>query len=81
MNINIVKTLKFDRNETCSQGLSHPVYRVIKYAMGLKPGEGILVLVNDDDWASVIRNIAAVKGLNVQDGGREGEFLRLILYR
>jgi TusA-related sulfurtransferase len=79
--VSVVKTLKFDKNESCSQGMSHPVYRVIKYAEELKPGEGLIIMVNDYDWAMVIRNIASVKGLGVRDEGKEEDFIKVLVYR
>jgi len=79
--VNVVRTLKFDKNESCSQGMSHPVYKVIKYAEELGRGEGLLVMVNDYDWAMVIRNIATVKGLRVKDEDKEGEFIKVLVYR
>ncbi|WP_069806372.1 hypothetical protein [Vulcanisaeta thermophila] len=82
--IRIMETLIFDRNESCEQGLRHPLYQIIDDARELRPGEGIRVLINDYDWIMVIKNSLKLigEGIDIKDNGKAmGDFTELIIYR
>ncbi len=83
MGLKIVKTIKFDKNESCEMGLRHPIYVLLDEAKKLNPNEGLRVLVNDYDWLMVIRNtIALLKDLGYRDVGDIGDsFHEIIIYR
>ncbi|ABW01433.1 hypothetical protein [Caldivirga maquilingensis] len=83
MAINITKTVKFDRNESCETGLRHPIYTIIDELKKLNHNEGIRVLVNDYDWVLVIKNtVNLMKNFCITDNGSNTElFHELIIYK
>ncbi len=79
----IIETLVFDSHESCEAGLRHPIYSILSEVKKLRPGYGLRVLVNDDDWFKAIESIIrTMKKLDYEYKGMvNGYFHELIIFK
>ena len=79
----ILETLVFDGHESCETGLKHPIYSILNEVRKLRPGYGLRVLVNDDDWLKAIESIIrAMRKLGYEYKGMvNGYFHELIIFK
>ena len=79
----ILETLIFDSHESCEAGPKHPIYSILNEVKKLKPGYGLRVLVNDDDWLKAIESIIrTMRKLDYEyKGVVNGYFHELIIFK
>jgi len=73
------KVLKFDRTEIC--GNKSPVSIMLEEIKELKSGEEIQILLNDEDWLLVLKNLIIIHDLpvEVEEQGREDGFIKVLV--
>jgi TusA-related sulfurtransferase len=75
----IKKSLKFDRSEIC--GSKSPVSIMLEEIKKLGSGEELEILLNDEDWLLVVKNLIIIHDLPVEviEESKENSFTKVLI--